>query len=112
MIARLPLVHVTVRGVLGRRRTWLMILLAALPIGVALLIRLGGGQPNAQTILDTLIIRTVMPLLAIILVGVPVANVLHRAGRSRWWTVLAFVPGLNLIALWVFAFSRWPSLLK
>jgi hypothetical protein len=54
----------------------------------------------------------VMPLLAIILVGVPVANVLHRAGRSRWWTVLAFVPGLNLIALWVFAFTRWPSLPK
>ena len=28
----------------------------------------------------------VMPLTFIILVGVPVANVLHRAGRSRWWT--------------------------
>jgi hypothetical protein len=54
----------------------------------------------------------VMPLLAIILVGVPVANVLHRAGRSRWWTVLAFVPGVNLVALWVFAFTRWPSLQK
>ena len=56
------------------------------------------------------IMAIVMPLLAIILVGVPVANVLHRAGRSRWWTILAFVPGLNLIALWVFAFSRWPAL--
>ena len=54
----------------------------------------------------------VMPLLVIILLGVPVANVLHRAGRSRWWTVLAFVPGVNLIALWLFAFSRWPSLHK
>jgi hypothetical protein len=54
----------------------------------------------------------VMPLLIVILVGVPVANVLHRAGRSRWWTLLAFVPGLNLVALWVFAFSGWPSLQK
>ena len=54
----------------------------------------------------------VMPLLVIILVGVPVANVLHRAGRSRWWTVLAFVPGVNLVALWVFSFTRWPSLHK
>ena len=52
----------------------------------------------------------VMPLLLIILVAVPVANVLHRAGRSRWWTVLAFVPGLNIIGLWVFAFSHWPKL--
>jgi hypothetical protein len=56
------------------------------------------------------LMATVMPLLVIILVAVPIATVLHRAGRSRWWTALAFVPGLNLIALWVFAFSRWPAL--
>jgi hypothetical protein len=31
-----------------------------------------------------------MPLLLIIIVAVPVANILHRAGRSRWWTILAF----------------------
>jgi ABC-2 type transport system permease protein len=67
MIARLPLVHVTVRGVLGRRRTWLMVLLASLPVAVALIVRVGGGQPNVQAILDTLIIRTVMPLLALVL---------------------------------------------
>jgi hypothetical protein len=51
----------------------------------------------------------VMPLLVIVLVGVPVANVLHRAGRSRWWTIFAFVPLLNLVGLWLFAFTRWPS---
>jgi hypothetical protein len=44
-----------------------------------------------------------MPLLLIIIVAVPVANILHRAGRSRWWTILAFVPLVNLIGLWVFA---------
>ena len=52
----------------------------------------------------------IMPLLFIILVAVPAANILHRAGRSRWWTIIAFVPLLNLIGLWVFAFSRWPKL--
>jgi hypothetical protein len=31
------------------------------------------------------IMAILMPLLMIILVGVPVANILHRAGRSRWW---------------------------
>jgi len=50
-----------------------------------------------------------MPLLMIILVGVPIANILHRAGRSRWWTILVFIPLLNLIGLWVFAFTRWPK---
>jgi hypothetical protein len=54
----------------------------------------------------------VMPLLLIILLGVPIANILHRAGRSRWWTILAFVPLLNLIGLWLFAFTRWPSLAR
>jgi hypothetical protein len=51
----------------------------------------------------------VMPLLMIILVGVPVANILHRAGRSRWWTILVFIPLLNLIGPWAFAFTRWPK---
>jgi hypothetical protein len=55
------------------------------------------------------IMAIVMPLLMLILVGVPVANILHRAGRSRWWTILAFIPLLNLIGLWVFAFTRWPK---
>ena len=34
----------------------------------------------------------IMPLAIIILVGLPVANIVHRAGHSRWWTILAFVP--------------------
>jgi hypothetical protein len=55
------------------------------------------------------VMAIVMPLLMIILVGVPVANILHRAGRSRWWTTLVFIPLLNLIGLWVFAFTRWPK---
>jgi hypothetical protein len=51
----------------------------------------------------------VLPRVMIILVGVPGANILHRAGRSRWWTILVFIPLLNLIGLWVFAFTRWPK---
>jgi hypothetical protein len=54
----------------------------------------------------------VMPLLFILIVGVPISNILYRAGRSRWWTILAFLPLLNLIGLWIFAFSRWPNLVR
>jgi hypothetical protein len=58
-----------------------------------------------------------MPLLLIIIVAVPVANILHRAGRSRWWTILAFVPPVNLIGLWGVRvhpmaqprLGRWPA---
>jgi len=61
------IIVVTLRGLLGRRRAILMLLLAALPILVGLLIRLGGGRADAPEILDTLVIRTVLPLVALII---------------------------------------------
>ncbi len=61
------IVTVTLRGLLGRRRAILMLLLAALPVLVGLLIRLGGGRADAPEILDTLVIRTVLPLIALII---------------------------------------------
>ena len=35
-------------------------------------------------------------------------RILNRAGYSRWWLLTMFVPILNLIMLWVFAFADWP----
>jgi ABC-2 type transport system permease protein len=66
VIASMPLVGVTLRQMLDRRRTWLMLLLAALPVLLALAIRIYGGRPGAPQILDTLLIRTVMPLVALV----------------------------------------------
>jgi uncharacterized membrane protein YhaH (DUF805 family) len=40
---------------------------------------------------------------------VPIASIWHRAGYSRWWTLVAFIPLINLIGLWLFAFGRWPA---
>jgi hypothetical protein len=51
----------------------------------------------------------IMGVLLIILFGVPIARVIRRSGHSRWWTVVAFLPFLNLVGLWVFAFVRWPT---
>jgi uncharacterized membrane protein YhaH (DUF805 family) len=45
----------------------------------------------------------------IVVVGVPVSRILRRIGFSGWWAVLAFIPLVNLAALWVFAFARWPA---
>ena len=39
----------------------------------------------------------------------PVARILRRAGFSRWWCVLALLPILGLVGLWVLAFVRWPK---
>jgi len=60
------IVAVTVRGLLGRRRILLLILLAALPVLIGLLIRVTGGRPDADRVLDTLVVRFVMPLVALI----------------------------------------------
>jgi hypothetical protein len=40
----------------------------------------------------------------------PIIKVLRRTGYSEWWALLLFVPGLNIIGLWLFAYGRWPKL--
>jgi len=62
-----PLVLVTLRGVLGRRRLLLMLLLVALPVAIGLLVRFAGGRPDAGAILDNLVVRMVLPLVALVL---------------------------------------------
>jgi ABC-2 type transport system permease protein len=66
MTVMAPLVEVTLRGLLGRRRTILLALLAGLPVLIALLIRVSGGRPDADRVLDTLVVRIVMPLVALV----------------------------------------------
>jgi hypothetical protein len=34
---------------------------------------------------------------------------LARAGRSPLWVLLLLVPWVNLAAIWVFAYIRWPA---
>lgn len=37
-----------------------------------------------------------------------IGRILGRIALSPLWSVLAFIPIINLISLWVLAFSRWP----
>jgi ABC-2 type transport system permease protein len=66
MTTMVPLMDVTLRGLLGRRRSILLVLLAGLPVLIALLVRVSGGRPDADRVLDALVVRTVMPLVALI----------------------------------------------
>ena len=66
MTAIAAISRVTLRGLLGRRRALLVGLLAALPVLIALLIRLAGGRSDIVEILDTLVVRTILPLVALI----------------------------------------------
>jgi hypothetical protein len=53
-----------------------------------------------------LVVTVVLYALALI----PVARIMRRAGRSSYWSILALIPLVSLIGLWVFAFTRWPAL--
>lgn len=44
-----------------------------------------------------------------LILGVPAYKLLRRAGYDGWMTVFALIPVVNVIALWGFAFARWPN---
>jgi hypothetical protein len=50
------------------------------------------------------VIFTVM----VIAVLYPLGRILSRIGLSPFWSVLALVPFVNLIALWILALTEWP----
>jgi ABC-2 type transport system permease protein len=59
---------ITLRALLGRRRTLLMLLLAGVPILVGLLVRANArpGTAEVGAILDGIVIRVVLPLVALV----------------------------------------------
>ncbi|HEY6012817.1 MAG TPA: ABC transporter permease [Candidatus Limnocylindrales bacterium] len=65
-----PIMLVTLRGALGRRRTILIALLALVPILIAGIIRVGGTTSDAASLtaglLDALLVTTVLPLVALV----------------------------------------------
>ena len=46
---------------------------------------------------------------AIAAVLYPLGRILIRVGFSPFWCVLALIPVVNVIALWVLAFADWPG---
>ena len=49
-----------------------------------------------------------MVILGLILIT-PFWPLFSKAGYSGWWSLLMIVPLVNLITLYVLAFSSWPS---
>lgn len=49
-----------------------------------------------------------MLLMALVIV-VPMWRIVTKAGFHGAWSLLSLVPMLNVILLWVFAFSTWPK---
>jgi hypothetical protein len=47
---------------------------------------------------------------SLLLYLVPTVRIIKRAGFSPYWAALCFIPLVNYVALWVFAYSDWPAL--
>jgi uncharacterized membrane protein YhaH (DUF805 family) len=39
----------------------------------------------------------------------PLARIIRRAGYSGWWVLASFVPVVNIVLFWWFAFMKWPA---
>lgn len=44
----------------------------------------------------------------ILVIGFPITVILKRLEMNRLWVLVAFIPLVNLVALWVLAFKKWP----
>lgn len=60
---------------------------------------------------STTIVRIVAGLLFLFVclpvVGIPYWKIFHKAGFSGWLSLLILIPSVNLIGLYVVAFSEW-----
>jgi len=37
------------------------------------------------------------------------ARIARKAGFSGWWSLLVLVPLVNVVVIWIFAFTSWPA---
>jgi len=45
----------------------------------------------------------------IVILSFPIARILSRIGFSKWWTIVYFIPFVNIVGIWILAYSRWPA---
>lgn len=48
-------------------------------------------------------------VLLILTIPIPVGKLLRKTGRSRWWALIYFFPVINILALWIWAFTSTPT---
>ena len=48
-------------------------------------------------------------IVVVVAIVYPIGRILRRLGFSPFWSVLVFIPLVNLLSLWILAFSDWPS---
>jgi ABC-2 type transport system permease protein len=109
MIRSLPLESTTFRALVNRRRTIALVLLAALPVVIAILARIAGSRGDVEELLGGSVVAVCLPLIALVF-GVSALGTELEDGTAiyilakpvpRWRIVLAkaVVAGLLTISL-------------
>jgi hypothetical protein len=49
-------------------------------------------------------------IVVLFVVAFPIAKILGRLGYSKALVIVAFIPLVNWIALWILAYAQWPAL--
>jgi uncharacterized membrane protein YhaH (DUF805 family) len=55
-------------------------------------------------------VHWIVVIAVLFIVVFPTVKIIRKAGYSGWWCLVIFVPFLNWIMLWVFAYAEWPNL--
>lgn len=55
------------------------------------------------------LLHWVIILFWFVILGWPISKILARMGFSGLWAILAFIPLVNIVGLWVVSIIRWPS---
>lgn len=105
------ILEVTIRALLNRRRSLLMLLLASAPVLIAILIRAAGrgADPDrlAANVLDTLVLRTVLPIIALVFGTAAIGSELEDGSAAflltkpvpRWRIVAAKMLGASALTI-------------
>lgn len=67
------------------------------------------SHADAAFVAAQLVSLLTLLLIVLVILLLP-AQVLRRAGYSRWWALVLLVPIVNLVMVWVFALADWPAL--
>ncbi len=58
----------------------------------------------------TILTLVLLILVFAVLAGFSILGIIRKAGLSDLWSILGFIPIINIIVLWIVALKRWPSL--
>ena len=56
------------------------------------------------------ILHLLIVVVILILYFLPIVKILQKAGYSGWWCLIVFIPLVNVVMFYVFAFANWPVL--